>query len=180
MCSILIFVSSIFDQLKATLPSMPFFGGLSDEALASIIGMLREREFKAGDVVFKEGELGHSMYIIHTGTVIASRAADSGRHVRIVRYRPGDFFGDTELIEIQPRSMTLTAETELRIFELTSMNLLRLYETDIQAYVMVVQNIAREMCRRLRRAERRIVETADEKRDDTTQIRSISAFLKRT
>lgn len=178
-CSIILFVSPIFDELKATLPSMPFFGGLDDRALASVINMLRERVFKAGDVVFREGELGHSMYIIHSGTVIASRAGDSGHHVRLVRFGPGDFFGDMELIEVQPRSMTLTAETALQLFELTSMNLLRLYESDIHAYVMVVQNIAREMCRRLRRADRCIVETADKNRDDTTQIRNISAFIKR-
>lgn len=173
-------VGSIFDELKSTLPGMPFFGGLNDKALASVISMLRERGYKAGDVVFREGELGHSMYIIHSGTVIACRAGDSGHNVRLVRFGPGSFFGDMELIEVQPRSMTMTAETSLRLFELTSMNLLRLYESDIEAYVMVLQNIAREMCRRLRRADRRIVETADENRDDTTQIRDISAFIKLT
>lgn len=173
-------MSSIFDELKATLPSMPFFGGLHDKALASVISMLRERVFKADDIVFREGQLGHSMYIIHTGTAIACRAGDSGHNVRLVRFGPGSFFGDMELIEVQPRSMTITAETPLRLFELTSMNLLRLYESDIEAYVMVVQNIAREMCRRLRRADRRIVETADKNQDDTTQIRDISAFSKRS
>lgn len=173
-------MSTIFDELKATLPSMPFFGGLDDKAIASIVSMLSERVFKAGEVVFREDELGHSMYIIHTGTVIASRAGSSGHHVRLVRYGPGDIFGDMELIEVQPRSMTMTAETSLRLFELTSMSLFRLYESDLPSYVMVVQNIAREMCRRLRRADRCIVETADKNRDDTTQIRSISAFLKRS
>lgn len=171
-------VSSIFEELKPTLSGMPFFGGLDDQALESVISMLRERLYKKGDVIFSEGELGRSMYIIHTGTVIACRAGDSGHNVRLVRFGPGDFFGDMELIEVQPRSMTLTAETAVRLFELTSMNLYRVYEADIHAYVMVVQNIAREMCRRLRRADRRIVQIADESRDDATQIRNLADFAK--
>src|SRR5262245_39481510 len=155
---------------------MPFFGGLDERALESVISMLGERIYDKGHVVFREGEFGRSMYIIHSGTLLCSRAGQSGHKVRLVRYGPSDFFGDMELIEVQPRSMTVTTETPVRLFELTNMNLYRLYKNDVQAYVMVIQNIAREMCRRLRRADRRIVQMADEAGDEITQIRDASQF----
>jgi hypothetical protein len=44
------------------------------------------------------------------------------------------------------------------LYELTARELYRCYKTDIHAYVMVMQNINRELCRRLRRADKRIAE----------------------
>ena len=44
------------------------------------------------------------------------------------------------------------------LYELTARNLYTCYKTDIHAYVMVRQNINREFCRRLRRAENRFAE----------------------
>lgn len=157
--------------IRASLSRMSFFGGLEDAALGRIAGMLRERRLDRGEVLFREGEFGRSMYIIHTGTVVMTRAGDSGLNVRMVRLGPGDFFGEMALIEVQPRSMTVTAETPAVLFELTNMDLLRLYQEDLATYAMIMQNISRELCRRLRRADIRIVEFADEMGDEVTQIR---------
>jgi hypothetical protein len=44
------------------------------------------------------------------------------------------------------------------LYELTARCLYSYYKTDIHAYVLVMQNINRELCRRLRRADRRIAE----------------------
>jgi CRP-like cAMP-binding protein len=62
------------------------------------------------------------------------------------------------LIEMQNRSATVVAETEAVLYELTARNLYAFYKADIHAYVIVMQNINRELCRRLRRADRRIAE----------------------
>lgn len=156
----------------------PFFGGLEDAALARVIGMLAPRSLEQGQTVFREGELGRSLYIISAGTLVASSAGESGRNVRLVRLGPGDFIGEMALIEVHPHSMTVTAETAAHVLELTNRDLYRLYMDDIQGYVMVLQNIARELCRRLRGAAGRIVEIVDESGDDGTQIRPASAFSK--
>ena len=57
------------------------------------------------------------------------------------------------------------------LYELTARNLYTYYEADIYAYVMVMQNINRELCRRLRRADNRIAELADASRESMTQNR---------
>jgi CRP/FNR family transcriptional regulator, cyclic AMP receptor protein len=44
------------------------------------------------------------------------------------------------------------------LYELTARNLYTCYKADIHASVMVIQNINRELCRRLRRADNRIAE----------------------
>ena len=102
---------------------------------------------------------------------MVSRAGETGHVIRLTRLGPGDFFGETTLIEMQPRSTTVTAEVPALLLELTNMDLYRLYREDVHAYVMVLQNINRELCRRLRRNERRITEMADLSGDEMTQIR---------
>jgi CRP/FNR family transcriptional regulator, cyclic AMP receptor protein len=157
-------------ELKAFLVATPFFGGLSDASLDLLISMLVERRFEVGAAVVAEGEPGHSMYVVHSGELVVSKLGESGCVIRMSRLGPGDFFGEMSLIEVQNRSATVVAESQTVLYELTARNLYTYYKTDIYAYAMVMQNINRELCRRLRRADKRIAELADASRDSTTQI----------
>jgi CRP-like cAMP-binding protein len=145
-------------DLKAFLVATPFFGGLSDPSLDLLISMLVERHFDAGATVVAEGEPGHSMFIVLSGELVVGKRGDSGRVIRMTGLAPGDFFGEMTLIEMQNRSATVVAERPTVLYELTARNLYTYYKIDIHAYVMVMQNINRELCRRLRRADYRIAE----------------------
>jgi CRP/FNR family transcriptional regulator, cyclic AMP receptor protein len=145
-------------DLKAFLISTPFFGGLADASLDLLVAMLVERRFDAGAIVVAEGEPGRSMFIVHSGRLVVSRLGDSGHVIRMAGLEPGDFFGEMTLIEMQNRSATVVAESPTMLYELTAQKLYACYKADIHAYVMVMQNINRELCRRLRRADNRIAE----------------------
>jgi len=158
-------------ELKEFLSRTPFFGGLPAETMDRLVKMLVERSYPAGTVVFREGEAGKSMYVVHSGELVANQAGESGNTVRLMRFFEGDFFGETTLIEMQPRPFTVLAERDARLWELTNMDLYQLYRQDVKGYVLVLQNINRELCRRLRRAGDRITQFADEAEDERTQIR---------
>lgn len=145
-------------DLKAFLRATPFFGGLADASLDLLVSMLVERRFDAGATVVAEGEPGRSMFIVHSGRLVVSKLGASGRAIRMAGLAPGDFFGEMTLIEMQNRSATVVAENQTVLYELTARNLYTYYKTDIHAYVLVMQNINRELCRRLRRADNRIAE----------------------
>jgi CRP/FNR family cyclic AMP-dependent transcriptional regulator len=147
-------------DLKAFLLATPFFGGLSDASLDLLVSMLVERRFDVGATVVAEGEQGRSMFIVHSGQLVVSKLidADSGRVIRMASLAPGDFFGEMTLIEMQNRSATVVVESPTVLYELTARQLYTCYKADIHAYVMVLQNINRELCRRLRRADNRIAE----------------------
>jgi CRP/FNR family transcriptional regulator, cyclic AMP receptor protein len=156
-------VSSL--EVKTFLVATPFFGGLSDASLDLLISMLVERRFDFGACIVAEGEPGRSMYIVHSGQLVVSKIAKSGRVIRMTRLGPGDFFGEMTLIEPQNRSARVVAETSTVLYELTAGDLYAYYKADIHAYVMLMQNINRELCRRLRRADNRIAELADASRE---------------
>ncbi|CCE05535.1 conserved hypothetical protein [Bradyrhizobium sp. STM 3843] len=145
-------------DLKAFLLATPFFGGLSDASLDLLASMLVERRFDAGSTVVAEGEPGRSMFVVHTGTLVVDKRRDSGAFIHMAKLEPGDFFGEMTLIEMQNRSATVIAESPTVLYELTARCLYAYYKADIHAYVIIMQNINRELCRRLRRANDRIAE----------------------
>ncbi|AMA55566.1 cyclic nucleotide-binding domain-containing protein [Bradyrhizobium sp. CCGE-LA001] len=151
-------------DLKTFLLATPFFGGLPEPSLDLLISMLAERRFDAGSAVVAEGEPGRSMFIVKSGRLAVSKRTRSGSIIPISILQPGDFFGEMTLIEMQSRSATVVAEVPTVLFELTAKNLYACYKADIRAYVIVLQNINRELCRRLRRADERF--TARQVRED--------------
>ncbi|QHP67588.1 cyclic nucleotide-binding domain-containing protein [Bradyrhizobium sp. LCT2] len=142
-------------DLKAFLLATPFFGGLSDTGLDLLMSMLVECRFEAGATVVAEGEPGRSMFIVRSGRLAVSKRATSGSVIPISILERGDFFGEMTLIEMQNRSATVVAEGSTVLYELTAQKLYACYKADIHAYVIVLQNINRELCRRLRRADDR-------------------------
>ncbi|WP_298886025.1 cyclic nucleotide-binding domain-containing protein [uncultured Bradyrhizobium sp.] len=143
-------------DLKAFLLATPFFGGLTDASLDLLVTMLVECRFEAGATIVAEGEPGRSMFIVQSGRLAVSKRASSGSVIPISVLERGDFFGEMTLIEMQNRSATVVAESETVLYELTAQKLYACYKADIHAYVIVLQNINRELCRRLRRADNRI------------------------
>ncbi len=146
-------------DLKAFLAATPFFGGLSEASLDLLISMLAERRFDAGVTIVEEGEPGRSMFVVLSGELTVSKLGDAGREIRMSRLESGDFFGEMTLIEMQNRSATVVAETPTVLYELTARQLYTYYKSDIHAYVIVLQNINRELCRRLRRSDTRLAES---------------------
>src|SRR4051794_16703122 len=148
-------------ELKEFLQGTSFFGGLPAEVVDAIIAMLKERRVTAGEQVFAEGESGKSMYLVREGALIVKRHCAHQNDARLQMMRPGDFFGVTALIEMEPRPFSCVAEQDSLLYELTNADLYALYKQDLKGYVLLLQNITRELCRRLRKAARRISELED-------------------
>ncbi len=90
-----------------------------DETLrARIAGAMRARVLSPGDVIMREGESGSSVYIVELGAVeVTVDVPDRGPRI-MARLGTGDFFGEMSLLTGEPRSATLTAMCETKIWEL--------------------------------------------------------------
>jgi CRP/FNR family cyclic AMP-dependent transcriptional regulator len=158
-------------DLKSFLVATPFFGGLLDASLEKLMGLIVERRFAQGTTIASENDEGRSLYVVESGELVVNKMSRSGRTVRIARLGPGDFFGEMTLIAVQRRSASVVAETPAVLYELTAASLYALYQADVHAYAMVLQNMNRELCRRLLQADQRITELADAADESAAQIK---------
>lgn len=149
------------EELARFLSGTSFFGGLAPEVARAVLAMLKERRIAPGEVLFEEGDDGKSMYIVGKGALIVQRHCPHGTDARLMMMRPGDFFGVTTLIEMEPRPFSCHAEVESLVYELTNLDLYQLYKKDQKTYLLVLQNITRELCRKLRKAAQRIAALED-------------------
>ena len=141
-------------QAKEFLHNIPVFGGLPDETMDRLLDMMQMRGHRAGEHVCSEGELGREMFVVRAGVVeVRKRARDNERQTVLAQLKGGDCFGEMSLIDVQPRSATVFAREPTELYVLTNMDLYKLYEQDLGGYTFLVQNICRELSRRLRRAD---------------------------
>jgi NTE family protein len=71
------------------------------ERLTELAGKIG-RTFEEGDVVFQQGEMGDTMYILHEGTLAVIREKDGAGTV-VGRLNRGDFVGEMALVSGKPR-----------------------------------------------------------------------------
>src|ERR1051325_9855117 len=67
----------------------------------------------AGEVIFREGDLGTEMYIIQDGVVNIIKHINGEAHL-LSRLEKGDFFGEMAMLENVPRTADAVAVTEVR------------------------------------------------------------------
>ena len=103
---------------------VPLFSDLSDGDLRKIANSMKERTFTAGDHVTEEGKGGVGFFVIADGTATVSV---HGEDVRTLG--AGDYFGEIGLIADIDRTATITADTDLRCYGLTSWEFRPLVET---------------------------------------------------
>jgi len=83
-------------------------GRASFEAMARVTGKLRN--FKAGDLIFKQGDAGQELFIIERGKV----EIRVGNHV-LDTLSLGNIFGEMALIDSAPRNASAIAITDATV-----------------------------------------------------------------
>jgi CRP-like cAMP-binding protein len=121
------------------------FSELSRRELARIARGMAERTVPAGATAATEGEVGVGFFIIAAGD---ARVTVGGQDVG--RLGSGDHFGEIALIVDAPRTATVTAETDLHCYVMTSWEFRRLVETN----AAVAWKVLRAMAQRLLKLER--------------------------
>jgi CRP/FNR family cyclic AMP-dependent transcriptional regulator len=106
------------------LKRVPIFSDLDGKELQRIAGSMKQRTFNAGDTVTAEGQTGIGFFVIDSGEAKVTVGGEERRTLG-----PGDYFGEVALLNESARTATITAETELRCYGMTSWEFRPLVET---------------------------------------------------
>ena len=124
-----------------TLKSVEMFEQASEQVLAEVAEVLEEVEVKRGEVIFRRGELGDGMYVIVDGRV---RVFDGDLTLGILGER--DIFGELALLDPEPRSASIAALEDCRLFRLDREAFAELMAGNIE----IVRGVLHVLCERLR------------------------------
>lgn len=140
----------------ATLQEHPLFHGLSKPTVQRLASECHCQRMQPGDTLMHEGELASHMFVIVTGEVEVLSAGDHAK-MCVAMLGPGDWVGEMSALEVQPRSATARVLASSVLLRITASDVRKLLQDqDMADYARFVLNIARELHRRLRVADRLI------------------------
>jgi CRP-like cAMP-binding protein len=116
------------------------FSSLKDKQLKRVAETMTERAFSAGEDVTREGEVSVGFYVIEAGRARVTMHGDP-----VGELGPGDYFGEISLIAETPRAATVTAETDLRCYGMTSWDFRTLVEGNGEIAWAILSSTARKL-----------------------------------
>ena len=141
-----------FTRKKQFLRSLELFNDLKGGELGQLAHALHARTYRAGEIVFVEGDIGRALFILESGKVDLTRRGRDGRPVLLHTLKPGEFFGEMALLESLPRSATATAIEPSRLHLLYRTKLDSILVSEPRIGVSIMTHFARLLSARLRRA----------------------------
>jgi len=147
------------------LGNIGLFESLTDDDLRSLSNRLEESDYDEGQIVFKQGDSGDSLFIVEDGAVEISYGEGKSRVV-LASLFPGQYFGELSLFDGSPRSATATATKRSRLVRLDRDALVDFVNKNPQAALRIIA----EMGERLRQTNelmsrqvsRNVLEEAEE------------------
>jgi diguanylate cyclase (GGDEF)-like protein len=104
---------------SAFLQKVGIFSLLDGDDIGVVSGHLSEVPLKRGDVLFREGDKGHTLYILKAGVVSICIALPGGSEQEVAKFGVGDFFGDMAIFDNAPRSASCKALEDSVLFSLS-------------------------------------------------------------
>lgn len=139
--------------MRTLLESVPIFVGLNGKALDLLSREGSDYAFADGQVIFREGETGDSIFVIASGQVRICRNFGEPGEVELAMLQPGELFGETCLLETLAHTATAAAAGPTRLLNVTGRTFLHLYDQMPKQYGILMLNISRDLSRRLRQLD---------------------------
>jgi len=140
-----VMIDSMRDTYEILARRMDLFHGMDAENIAKIFTRGMTVEYQAGEVIFKKGQEGESLYVILNGNVAIT---DEGRELAMLKQ--GDMFGEMALISKGKRSADAIAVNDVSLLALRMDIINNIMPRDVSVQLLV--NIIMTLSKRLQEA----------------------------
>ena len=147
------------EKVLSILSEISILGGLSDEDLEVVLGLLHIELCAAGERVFEQGGTPSHIYIVRSGHIRIVANIDT-EPLELVDFGVGQCFGETSVIGILPHSAAAVAIEDSELLVLPRPGLYGLHKDHPSLFGMLILNIAREACRRLYQTDQVLLQYA--------------------
>jgi len=133
-------------ELQQLLRTVPLFAGLLPSEVDRIALVMRPRDVGAGERICTEGEPGHEFFVLARGEAAIERGNET-----IAKLHIGDHFGELALLDRGPRSATVRALGDCRLYVLED----AAFAAVLNEVPALAQKLLAALAVRLREAETR-------------------------
>jgi CRP-like cAMP-binding protein len=109
------------------------------------------RDFPRGTVLFREGEPGREMYVVHQGRVTISKRAGEVEKI-LSSFGPGEFLGEMSILNGRPRSATATCAEDSKLLVIDA----KTFEAMVRSNAEVAIRMIKKLADRLQEANEQI------------------------
>jgi CRP-like cAMP-binding protein len=131
-------------ELQEFVRAVPLFAGLLPSEVERITMVMNPIDVAAGEVVCTEGEPGHEFYVIASGEAAVEHAGGVA-----TKLHTGDHFGEMALLDRGPRSATVRALSDCRLYVLQEAS----FSALLNEVPALAQKLLASLARRLRQVE---------------------------
>jgi len=127
------------------------FGGLMAEQIQTIIPLMKEEKYKTGDLIITEGNTSDKIYFLIEGQVSVLKG-----DIELSRFSEGEAFGEMEVLDVMPAIASIKAISNVSVLSMSNKALREIYKMDVKVFALMLMNLARDLCRRLRKTDERL------------------------
>lgn len=103
-----------------SLARIPLFKRLEPHELEHLAEDVAQVNYKGGETIFNEHDLGDGLYVVETGSVRIWVMDEDVSEVTLAELKPGDFFGELAVLDRGERSSSATAIEDTHLHKLSS------------------------------------------------------------
>jgi small-conductance mechanosensitive channel/CRP-like cAMP-binding protein len=151
---------------RHAIDSVEIFEPLSGEERATLARSAVRHIYAPGELIFRKGDQGDSMFIINRGSVEVRVPGSNGSLQRVAVLESGNFFGEMALLTGEPRTADINALTEVEILEVGKSAIKELLSENAE--------LAEALSLKLASRQAELQEYASEGRDGQTRAQSVS------
>ncbi len=141
------------------------FEGLDPDELASLGEQATSVLVPAGQALFRQGELGSSLYLLDAGRIEVLVGEDGGPDYQLAILGPGAILGEGAVLVDAARTATAVALTDARLWEISRSTFRGAIESGRRWAVVLLLAIAGALAERLANVDARLLAVIASERD---------------
>ena len=141
---------------SALLKKVKLFEGLTPGQLKKVAEIAEERSYPASEMIFKEGDAGHEMFLVDQGKVRISKNVPGIGEEALAILESGQYFGEMAVIEDSPRSADAIAHISCKLWVIERDKLDQLMFTDKELAYTLLWTFVRTLSERLRETNEKL------------------------
>jgi len=127
------------------LDNVDLFAGLGREQLDALLRGAVVRTYPKGSIVVNEGDDGHGLFIVQSGSLKTFLMDEQGRELTLTLFEAGDYFGELALLDDAPRSASVATLERSELLQISRPNFLAILDDNPACMQILLRNLVQRI-----------------------------------